>query len=164
MHPCSAKAQCHPLGFGAPPKPPGPYLAAVAALVEAASQALNLVGVLVLVRDNGALAGAAHRGVFPDGSKRKRREPCGVTGTSQTQLPVWETLPHCQPVEVGHAVHITLLVHGKALGADGPATGSTGKAAGVVALAQGTDDVLRDQPLALGTFLQRSLEFREHMP
>lgn len=146
------------------PQPPGPYLAAVAALVEAASQALDLVGVLVLAGDNGALAGAAHRGVFPDGSQREQREPCRLEGTSQTQLPVWETLPHGQPVVVGHAVHITLFVHSKALGADGPATASAGEAAGVVALAQGMDNVLRDQPLALGTFLQRGLEFREHVP
>lgn len=85
-------------------------------------------------------------------------------GMSCTQLPVWETLPHCQPVEVRHAVYITLPIHGKALGANGPAAGSTGEAAGVVALAQGMDNVLRDQPLALGTFLQRGLEFREYKP
>lgn len=151
------------MALGAPHSP-GPYLAAVAALVEAASQALDLVGVLVLMGDNGALAGAAHHGVFPDGSQRGRREPCRVTGTSRTQLPVWDTLPHGQPVVVGHAVHITLLIHSEALSADGPATGSAGEAAGVVPLAQGTDNVLRDQPLALGTFLQRGLEFREHMP
>lgn len=77
---------------------------------------------------------------------------------------MWETLAHCQPVEVGHAVHVTLPIHGKALSANGLAAGSAGEAAGVVALAQGMDNVLCDQPLALGTFLQRGLEFREHMP
>lgn len=60
----------------------GPYLTAVAALVEAASQALDLVGVLALVGDDGALTSTADRSVFPGGSKRERRERCGVMGTS----------------------------------------------------------------------------------
>lgn len=98
-------------------------LAAVAALVEATSQALNLVG--VLIRDDGALAGTAHWGEFP--------------------------------VEVGHAIHLALLIHCKALSTDGPAAGSAGEAAGVEAFAQGTHDALSDQPLALGTLLQRGL-------
>lgn len=139
----------------------GPYLAAVAALVETASQALDLVGVLVLAGDDGLLAGAANRGVFPDGTKPGRREACGVMGTSRTP-PAWGSLPHLcapQPVKVSHAVHLVLLVHGEALSADGPAAGGAAEAAGVVALAQGTDDALRDQPPALGAFLQRGLMF-----
>jgi len=62
----------------------GPYLAAVAALVETASQALNLVGVLVIAGDDGALAGAANCGVFPDGSKAGWREPRGGVGDELT--------------------------------------------------------------------------------
>jgi len=64
-----------------------------------------------------------------------------------------------QPVEVGHAVHLAPLVHGEALGADGPAAAGAGEAAGVVAFTQGTHDALRNQPPALGAFLQRGLGF-----
>lgn len=49
--------------------PSGLYLAAVAALMETASQALDLVGVLVIAGDNGVLAGAANCSIFPGGSK-----------------------------------------------------------------------------------------------
>lgn len=100
-------------------------LAAVAALVETATQTLDLVGVLVLAGDDGLFAGAANHGVFP--------------------------------VEVCHTIHLIPLAQREALGADGPAAGAAGEAARVVALAQGMDNMVHDQPLALGTFLQRGL-------
>lgn len=68
--------------------PPGPYLAAVAALMEAASQALDLVGVLVLTGDDGELAGTAHRGVFPWWDKGGvRRASGGWLGPAKSPHP-----------------------------------------------------------------------------
>lgn len=56
----------NPSGFQGHPQL---YLAAVAALVETASQTLDLVGVLVVAGDDGLFTGAANHGVFPNGSK-----------------------------------------------------------------------------------------------
>lgn len=79
--------QDNPTWISAAPHP-GPYLTAVAALMKAASQALDLVGVLVLTGDDGELAGTAHRGVFPWWDKKRGDvSPRGRQGQAESPHP-----------------------------------------------------------------------------
>lgn len=68
--------------------------------------------------------------------------------------------PLLVPIEVIQAVHLILVVQGKALVPDAPGTGHTCEAGWVEGLAQGPDDVFLNHLATLATLLQGVLEQR----